>query len=155
MTETNFNPDAFMNTEIEGELSTRRIPVPEGEFPAVVEDVKAGTVGRDEPKPVLRVVWKIDDMDGYVQGVTGREDNKLEQLIFLDLTEQGGLDMRDGQNIGLGRLRKALGQNQPGQPWAPTYLIGQSAKIVCKHRADKNDPEVKYDGVATVLPIDS
>lgn len=149
MTDTVFNPDTFMSTETTDANATRMVPVPEGEYTAVVNDVKADTIGQDS-RPVLKIQWEIQDDDGSVKAATGMETNRVEQLIFLDLTAQGGLDAGEGKNVQLGRLRKAVGQNQPGQPWAPSYLNGQVARIQVGHRVDKNDPEIKYAGVKRV-----
>ena len=144
-----FNPEAFMNTEVDSENSTRMLPTPEGDYLAAVEEVKADTVGNDS-KPVLRVKWGLQDNDGSIEAATGRKNVAIEQLIFLDLTGSGGLDMGEGKNVQLGRIRKALGQNKAGQPWAPSMMNGQVATVTVGHRADKNDPEVVYDSIKRV-----
>lgn len=144
-----FDPENFLNTQIDGENSTRQVPTPEGEYFAVCEEVKADTIGQND-YPVLKLRWKIEDMDGSVKAATGRDENRVEQLIFLDLNNSGGLDMGEGKNVQLGRVRKALAQNKAGQPWAPSMMQGQVAKITVGHRADKNDPEVKFDTVKRV-----
>ena len=53
--------------------------------------------------------------------------------------------MGKGQNVGLGRLREAVGLNSPGQPFAFSMLTGRVAKVVVKHRIheDKIFAEVK------------
>lgn len=144
-----FDPDTFLNTETTDANATQTVPIPEGDYSAVIEEVKPDTIGQDD-KPVLRVKWLINDEDGSVQAATGRETSRVEQLLFLDLTESGGLDMGEGRNVQLGRLRKALGQNKAGQPWAPGYMVGQVARISVGHQPDRENPEVKYERVKRV-----
>lgn len=135
-----FDPDMFMNQQTTDANSTAYVPVPEGEYQAVIKDVKAGTAG---DKPVLNLTWGVDDAE--VREVTGLEEPTVRQTIWLDLTASGGLDMGKGKNVGLGKLREALGQNQPGQPWAPGMLNGQVAMINVKHRSGKEPGEVFAD----------
>ena len=150
---TAFNPENFINTETTESNSTRVIPVPEGDHRAFIDKVDAKTLGQNQ-SPALSILWKIDDMDGSVQEATGREENRVEQLIWLDINDSGGLDHSDGKNVQLGRLRKALGQNQPGQAWAPSMLVGGMAMIHVSHDPDKNDPDVVYARVRRVSPLE-
>lgn len=132
-----FDPNSFMNTTVNSSNDTQYIQVPEGEFQATVDKVEAKVVGQDNPRPVLNVSWKTSDPQ--VQNVTGRAENTVRQTIWLDVTESGGLDDGKGKNVGLGKLRDALGQNTPGQPWMPGMLVGGVAKIKTKHSIDKRD----------------
>ena len=134
-----FDPEMFMNQQTTDSNSTTYTPVPEKELQAYIKDVKAGTAG---DKPVLNVTWATDDAEA--REATGMDEPTVRQTIWLDLTPQGGLDMGKGKNVGLGKLREALGQNEPGQPWAPGMLFGQAAMISVKHRAGK-DGEVFAD----------
>lgn len=61
------------------------------------------------------------------------------QTIWLDISGSGGLDTSKGKNVGLGKLRDALGQNREGQPWSPGMLVGQVALIRVGHSIDKRD----------------
>lgn len=132
-----FNPDSFMNASVTDANDTQYVPVPEGEFQATVDKVEAKVVGQDTPRPIINVTWKTSDP--AAQNVTGRAENSVRQTIWLDVTESGGLDFGKGKNIGLGKLREALGQNKPGQSWAPGMLVGGVAKIKVKHSIDKRD----------------
>lgn len=125
-----FNPDTFLNTTVEGELSTQYTPIPEGEFNAVVDKVEPRSTATG--KAILDVTWKIDD--SAVAEATGIAAPSCRQSIFLDITESGGLDIGKGKNIQLGKLRDALSQNQPGKAWAPSMLLGQVAKVLVKQR---------------------
>ena len=50
------------------------------------------------------------------------------------MMEDGSFDSRKGKNLGLGRLRKALGQNDPGVEWYLSNLVGGMAKVHVSHR---------------------
>lgn len=132
-----FNPDTFLNSTFTDANDTQYIPVPEGEWQATVDKVEAKVVGQENPRPVLNVIWKVTDP--AVQQVTGRAENSVRQTIWLDVTESGGLDFGKGKNVGLGKLRDALGQNTPGKPWAPGMLVGGVACVKVKHSIDKRD----------------
>ena len=129
-----FNPDTFLNTETTEANSTSFTPIPEGEYPASVKEIKPRST--ESGKNILDVVWAVDD--ATVADVTGLPNPTVRQSIFLDITESGGLDIGKGKNVSLGKLREALGQNQSGKPWQPGMLIGGVAKIKVSHR--------EYDG---------
>ena len=136
-----FNPDQFLDMQIEGQNDTKIIPVPAGEYTAMIEEVK---VRQWQSKAdllksglTLDVQWSIDDAS--VKELLGRDKVTVKQGIMLDLTDAGGLDMGKGRNIGLGRLREALDLNQPGRPFSFTMLTGRVARVSVSHRiADDN-----------------
>lgn len=138
-----FDTENFLNQTVDAELSTNFEPVPEGEFPAHIEDVKARTT--QNGAVIMDVVWVVDDP--AVAKQIGVENPKVRQSIFLDVTDSGALDTSKGKNIGLGRLREALGQNKPG-PWAPSQLLGQSAKVRVSHRLYEGNIYADVKGVA-------
>ena len=72
---------------------------------------------------------------------------------WLDLNEDGsGLDLSEGKNVSLGRLRKALDQNSGA--WNPMMMKGKGPLMVkVTQRSDKNDPTIKYAEVARVSKI--
>lgn len=135
-----FDPDMFMNTETTDANDTHFVPVPVGEYPGVIKAVKPRTAG---DKPVLEVTWGVDDAG--VREVTGLEDPTVRQTVWLDLTPSGHLDFGKGKNVQLGKLREALGQNVPGQRWAPGMLVGQPGLISISHRDGKEPGEVFAD----------
>ena len=136
-----FNPDQFLDMQIEGQNDTKIIPVPAGEYTAMIEEVKVRQwQGKADPSKsglTLDVQWSIDDPS--VKELLGRDKVTVKQGIMLDLTDAGGLDMGKGRNIGLGRLREALDLNQPGRPFSFTMLTGRVARVSVSHRiADDN-----------------
>ena len=142
-----FDADAFMSTSFSEATATTVMPVPPGDYVALIEDVKARQA---KDSTVLDVVWNIDDP--AVKEKLGRTKVTVRQSVFLDFNESGGLAFGEGKNVQLGRLRKAVNQNTAGQPWQPMMLKGQGAKIKVTHRIDK-DTGITYDQVSAVAPL--
>lgn len=142
-----FDADNFMNTQTTESNATKVIPVPPGEYNAQVKDLKL----RDaKDQKVLDVIWEIDSQPA--REATGRKEVQVRQSLFLDFTESGSLSFAEGKNVGLGRVRAALNQNQKGQPWSPANLKGGVAKINVTHRIDKDTGDI-YDQVSKVSPL--
>jgi len=144
-----FDPDTFLHTEYEGQLDTRRVPLPEGEYVGVIADINPGSTPKGTA--FMEVRWDIEHPE--LEGEIGRPRSQVRQTVWLDLTEAGDLDFGKGKNIQLGKLRAAVGQNAPGQPWSPSQLVGQSARVRVKHRPDKNDSEIVYEEVSGVSAL--
>mgnify|MGYP006373107531 FL=1 len=133
-----FSPDQFLDMQVTESNDTKLVPIPVGEYVAVVSEVKARPwTGKSDPSKsgiALDVQWDIDDAG--VKQLLGRDKVTVKQGVMLDMTESGGLDMGKGKNVGLGRLREACGLNQPGQPFSATMLTGRVAKVKVEHRVD-------------------
>lgn len=130
-----FDADSFMNSSTTDANSTAYTPVPEGEFQAAIASVTPRTTGTG--KALLSVGWKIDSEEA--REATGMAEPMVYQTLWLDISESGGLDTGKGKNVGLGKLRDALGQNKAGSPWSPGMLIGQVALVKVGHSIDKRD----------------
>ena len=65
--------------------------------------------------------------------------SKVPQDQMFDLTDTGAFDMGKGRNVGLGRLREALGMNAPGEPFSMGAIRGRMAKVVVSHRPNGED----------------
>lgn len=134
-----FSPEQFLDMQVNESNDTKIIPVPVGEYLAVVKEVKVRPwQSKADPSKAgiaLDLQWTIDDHG--VKQTLGRDEVNVKQGVMLDLTEGGGgLDMGKGKNIGLGRLREACGLNTPGQPFSVTMLTGRMARIKVEHRVD-------------------
>ena len=149
-----FNAELLMGTTISEANSTELIKVPEGEYIAVSEPINAESFKEFDIKRgeragqkglKLNVVWLINDDSGALKEMLGRAP-KVTQGIMLDRGPQG-LEMGKGKNVGLGRLREALGQNKTGVPWSFSMLGGSVAKIKVKHRIDGADTYVEVSDV--------
>lgn len=153
MADSAFNPETFLETAFDGELSTAVIPIPAGEHQAQVDDVlkPRQTEVNGEQRWVMDVVWAVIDED--VKKITGRDKPTVRQGCFLDLTASGGIDGSDGKNLTLGKVREALGQNKKGQKWNPRMMVGGMAKIKIKHNPNPNDPNSPYANVESVAKL--
>lgn len=142
---TAFDLEAFANTAntLDAPLSTKMLPIPEGEYQAVATKQELRTT--NSGKVVLEVTWEIDDQS--VREATSREHPTSRQGIFLDITPQGTLDRSQGKNIGLGKLLEALGMNVPGRPFSYADIVGQVAKVHVKHRQVEDNTYDEVKGV--------
>ena len=144
-----FDTDSFLQGTVTGKGSTSLINIPEGEYFATIDKIDARTVTtKNGDRVVLDLVWLI--ADEAVKEVTKRARNAPRQTCWLDLTDSdSSLDMSEGQNIDLNRVREAVGQNHDG-PWAPNDLLGQGAYISVVHRIDKDRIFDDVKGVRSV-----
>ena len=145
-----FNPDQFLDMTINEVNSTQTVPVPVGEYTALVSDVKCRQwQSKADPSKsglTLDVTWEIDD--AAVKQLLGRDKVTVKQGIMLDLTESGGMDMGKGRNVGLGRLREALDLNRPGVAFSFSMLPGRLAKVSVSHRIDGENIYAEVKSVA-------
>lgn len=153
-----FNPDDLKNFTTTEKGSTVIVPVPEGEWPAIIGErleFRQAPATKD-PNRILTFM----DLDMLIDSAEVRDFTKRERPTvrwgcILDLTADGrGLDMSEGKNIQLNRLRTAVGQNVPGQPWAPTMLAGKPVKVKVEHSPNPNDPETPYANATAVTALD-
>jgi len=143
-----FDPQAFLDSSITEANDTKVIPVPIGEYLGIIEKVvprqwqsKDGT----QSGVALDLTWLIEDQD--VKAFLGRDEVKCKQGIMLDILPSGALDMSKGKNIGLGRLREAVGMNKQGVAFSFQNLPGLTAKVSVKHRMTDDDTFAEVKGV--------
>lgn len=137
-----FDPQSFIDASITESLDTKVIPCPQGEFLGVIdkfapEQWKSSDGTKSGIK--LTVDWLIEDQS--VKDFLARDTVKVRQQIFLDITDDGKLETGPQKNIGLGRLREAVGMNTPGQAFSFGMLAGAMAKVNVTHRPDPKDAE--------------
>lgn len=133
---SNFDPDLFVQSTVEGEMSTQYVPIPEGEFPLRAHEVK-GRLSKND-NAILDITWIVED--DSVKEETGMDEPKVRQSIFLDVNEGGMLDLGKGKNVQLGRLREALGQNNGGA-WSPNMIVGNMVMGLVTQRLVTTDSE--------------
>src|SRR3990167_2206871 len=150
----------FANTEA-GAMETKFVAVDAGEYVAMipqgaVPEAPKKTQVDGEDRYVLDINWEISKDDPKYEAQkkkTGMSNVRVRQSIFLDLVERGGktvLANGPGQNIQLGRLRAAVGQNDPAKKWSPQHLEGVVARIKVENRiyeCDTYAQVAKKDGV--------
>lgn len=140
-----FDAEAFQNAVVNEASSTHTIPWPQGEYTGTIKkaEIRSGTISRGDragqPWAGLSVQVEVD-RSFLPEGVS----SVASGMIMLDLTDAGGLDMRPGRNVNLGRLREATGLNTPGQPFSFPMLEGRTVKITTGIRTDKDDPDLQY-----------
>ena len=149
---TMFSPEQFLDMQITESNDTKIVPVPVGEYFAVVKEVKVRPwQSKADPSKAgiaLDLQWDLDDAG--VKTLLGRDSVTVKQGIMLDMTEAGGLDVGKGRNVGLGRLREAVNLNAPGQPFSFSMLTGRMAKVKVEHRVDGETIYAEVKGVAKV-----
>lgn len=152
-----FDPDAFLSpgNEITDSFDTTIAKVPPGEYRAQVDKIakprKFQAKSGDE-MVAFDITWAILDED--VKAETELAKPTSRQTIFLDINEDGSLARGKNKNVGLGRLREALGQNQPGQPWNPNMLVGALAMVKIEHSPNERNPDDPFANVVAVAALD-
>lgn len=125
-----FNPQAFLDATFNDANSTEIINLDEGEYQAQSGEIEITTwQSRDGSKSGLKLLVPWEIMDEGAKAKTKRNKIVVRQDVMLDITENGTLDMSEGKNTNLGRLRDATGLNQKGAPFNMRMLSGRMAKV--------------------------
>lgn len=136
-----FNPQEFLESAVTGSNSTKIIPCPEGEYQGIINKILPRQwVSKDGQTSgvAVDVLWNIEDQ--AVKQDLNRDEVVVKQGIMLDIAADGkSLDMSEGKNVALGRLREAIGLNDPRNPFSFAMLPGQSAKVKVTHRVSGED----------------
>lgn len=147
----------LLEQEINAPNSTAFEQCPEGEYIARLDDFELSTAewtdkstGQPRSAPTLRITWHI--LDEGVKAQLKMDQVRVQQDLFLDLDEATGqLSTDKNKNIQLGRIRTAVGLNEPGQRFSLSMLKGSApATVRVTHQADKKDPEIKRARVTGV-----
>ncbi len=147
-----FNADSFLNQTVEAKLDTKRIPHPEGDWDeGQITDlkIKDGT-SKESGKTWVRLTATIVNTDPQVKADMKLGEDQVPQVRweeFIDITEDGTLDVSDGKNIKLGKLRQACGQNSDDE-WSLGDLKGATLGFRVKHQFNNDgDPYAVCSGV--------
>jgi hypothetical protein len=135
-----FDPETFMSQIIDQPLETEFLMVPQGEYTATIDDFtseafeqihfeykkgpRAGT-----PGVMTKFTLPFVIQDDAVKTELGRDKLVVYKQLILDVGDDGGLDWGKNKNIDLGRIRAAVGQNDPG-PWSIGNLRGAGPVMV-------------------------
>ncbi len=150
-----FDKEAFMQAVYEDALDTERTLFPAGEFVAqaiesfdILEpkdfvDEKTGAVKAGSPQLQLKFLIREDHAKRVREQFGYPEDRPVyfTTRLYLDIdSESGWLEFGPNKNVDLGKIRKALGQNEAGQAWSFTHLRGAGPiAFVVKHESwEKN-----------------
>lgn len=140
-----FNPKAFLDTSTDSSFETKRTDVPDNDYPGTISKLEAEEITiqqgkrQGEKAHQLTVFWVVDDQKA--RDATGLPEPTVRQKLWLDLTPKGELATGKNMNIGLGKLREAVGQNKAGKKWVPSMLIGASALIHVGSRTVNEDKD--------------
>ena len=107
---------------------------------------------REKTEGGLKAVFLWNVTDPRCVEATGQENNYVRDEIFLQLTDDGKLDLSKGKNIALGKRLEAVGLNK-GASWSFDMMLERQAVIRVKHRIDSRDNETKYAEVAAIAPL--
>lgn len=126
----NFDPQSFLDATVNEANSTEIINLDEGEYTAQAGEVEiVSWQSKDGSKNGLKLVVPWEVLDDAAKAKTKRNKIVVRQDVMLDLTDNGTLDMSEGKNTNLGRLRDAVGLNRKGEPFNMRMLAGRTAKI--------------------------
>ncbi len=147
-----FDPALLEETVIDGANAVLVEPVPEGEHLGLIDDfkIRAVTTERGEV-PVMDIYWMVPDEDLKKQ--LHRDKVIVKQSIWIDLNDDGSIAVGPNQNVGLGRLRAALGMNGKGFSFQKLRGAGP-ARIFVTHERDKKNPDDVYGKVMRVVPAE-
>lgn len=148
-----FDSANFLNTVYTDSHATQYVPIPEGVYPCItgVPNVVSGSA-KSDGKPWYRLDLPIIIDSPEVAQLLGRDEVKSKFSVMLDV-ENGVLASGTGRNVQLGRLREALGLNDPGQEFALTMLGGRSAKCQVSHRAHPTRAGEVIAEVTEIAPL--
>jgi len=151
-----FDAASFLNATFSEVNSTQIKPAPEGDYigqiePVTSESFKSGISAKGNAWARLDLAVVVEG-NPAIKAATGLDKKTIRAGVMLDLTPSGGLDFSEGKNVALGRLRKATGLNNPGQPFAFSMFGGKMVKISVKHRFDPEDSSKVYEDVKAFLP---
>lgn len=152
MTESQFDPNQFLEQEQTDAMETEYKPVPEGVYTVMIFD----NPDNDNQRLTIRPVNTKNGV-GYVMDIPmqidapGNEEAHQKNVrwsSFIDFTPENGFEFGPNKNVKLGQVRAAVGQNEPGKPWRPTDLIGEILQAKVEH-----DSEGKYANVTEVAAL--
>lgn len=140
-----FNAASFLNQTVEAKLDTKRTPMPEGDHDEMMIDsldISSGTSKKSGNFWVQLAVKMVctDPNVAAEMKLTGDAKPVLYWREFLDLDDDGQLDISEGRNIKLGKLRQACNQNTDDE-WSITDLKGAVLGARAKHQMNEDgDP---------------
>jgi hypothetical protein len=128
-----FDPNVFLNQEIVGQSETKYTPVPTGEYKAYIDDLATDSY---QDTPILVVTYAL--LDDNLKAELGLEKPTVQDRIFLDMDGSGNLAFGKNKNVKLGRLREAVGLNDPKKKFNFNMLRGLGPlNVLVEHNMNK------------------
>ena len=145
-----YDPKTFATMTFTGSNSTAASIPPVGEYPSTIEkhNITSWTKRDDPSVGGLKIIFTLKASHPQLKEDVGREFSLVDYEVMLDMTPEGGLDMGKGKNVKLGKLREAIGLNDPARPFSFDMTIGHSLVATIKHEEYKGNLYAKVSGVA-------
>lgn len=147
-----FDPTLFLQQGQKGVANSTFVPqCPPGDYSGVIDSLKAEQFPgvKDPSKTYTKVKFGIAVQDPGVQALLKRDKIVVFHDFLLEMTEDGsGIDMGEGKNVGLGRIREATGLNTPGQEWNFGMFVGRPLKVHIEHEVYNGEAYAKATKVA-------
>lgn len=137
-----FDPNQFLDKEITSANDTKIIPCPVGDHEMTITKLKPRAWAKKDDPTVngvaLDVFCEVDNPD--VRNICKRDEVIVKHGIMLDMDETGQeLATGPGKNVGLGRLREAVGLNNDNEAFSFNMLIGRRLLGKVSHRLEGED----------------
>lgn len=144
-----FDAQQFLNITTDSPF-TDRIPLPIGEYTALIGTVKPRTwVSKDGTKSgvALDIPLVVDVPMDTQQSCGLGPTTQLNDSAMIDLTESGmGFDFGPGKNRVLKDYREATDLNRPGEKFGLLMLQGKVIRIRITHDVYEGKPREKIAG---------
>jgi hypothetical protein len=144
-----FDVTDLMEQTVEGAMITQLPAIPKGDRQLIIKSLRL-LPPTAERKAMLFVECIIDDAE--VKELTGQAEPVATLMMFLDVDDRGMLLAQEPNNMDLGKLRRAVGQNG-SEDWKISYLQGQVFSGMVSTRVDKTTGDNQYR-VNNPRPID-
>jgi hypothetical protein len=137
---SDFDPETFMQQTVDAPLETEFTLIPTGEYIATIDDFTSDAFEKidfeykkgsraGQPGTMTKFNCPFVIQDDAVKAELARDKVTMYKQLILDVADDGGLDFGKNKNIDLGRIRAAVGQNDPG-PWSIANLRGAGPVMV-------------------------
>lgn len=148
-----FDPTAFLSQTVDAAMDTSLPQVVPGEYQAVIDKIDFKSFDIRNGERAGEKLHKLIAVCKLVAPGQESDGRTVSKDCILDITANGQLDTGKGKNIDLGVLRAATGLNVPGQPFAPSMLVGRMVKVLVEQEADRNDPNKIYVRIRRISAV--
>lgn len=119
---SDFNADEFMQQTVDGPMSTEYLLCPEGSFQAMLGDFDSSAFEKfdfvyskgprkGEPGSMTKFSCPFNILDPTVKTAMARDTVTVYQQLIIGRRPDGSINTDKGENVPLGQLREAIGQN--------------------------------------------
>lgn len=150
---SSFDPNTFLDATVDSPFDTTRTTIPaKDDYIAVIDDVKVRIANtKNGDRVLLELYWEV--LADELKISLNLQKVICRQTLWLDFDVNGKLAHGVNQNIQLGQVRDAIGQNTGGA-WSPKLLKGAGpARLKVSERIDEKNPAIKYNDVDRVTRL--